>query len=222
MWLKPYNIGICWKGLWISFHVILLFSKSFHFWASFITLCNFLKIPSVLKELRYIYDHNSDLWTESRSPPVDWITVARWPDIFDFNEFMTIFKLTNNLHSIGKYLKFQIGPVHKSGIMKSHDRNRRYRSTMVIMLLFKHNTVLAHFRNPRLLHGYDILDARLVLGNYHGQDWNGNILRTRTMIENIWFPVRLTDAYDNFIMAGGSASLKHAGTVVYYYDTPRS
>jgi fumarate reductase subunit C len=51
MRLKPYNIGTCWKGLRISFHLVPLFSKSFHFWVSFITFCNFLKIPSVLKEL---------------------------------------------------------------------------------------------------------------------------------------------------------------------------
>jgi hypothetical protein len=55
MRLKPYNIGTCWKGLWISFHVIPLFSKSFHFWVSFITFCNFLKIPSILKGLNYMY-----------------------------------------------------------------------------------------------------------------------------------------------------------------------
>jgi hypothetical protein len=39
------TLGSCWKGLQISFHVVPLFSKSFHFWVSFITFCNFLKIP---------------------------------------------------------------------------------------------------------------------------------------------------------------------------------
>jgi hypothetical protein len=52
MRLKPYNIGSCWKCLRIlSFHVVLLFSKSGHIWVSFIAFCNFLKIPSVFKEL---------------------------------------------------------------------------------------------------------------------------------------------------------------------------
>jgi hypothetical protein len=31
------------------FHLVPLVSKSFHFWVSYITFCNFLKIPSVLK-----------------------------------------------------------------------------------------------------------------------------------------------------------------------------
>jgi hypothetical protein len=55
MQLKPYNIGSCWKGLRISFHVVPLLSKSFHFWASFITFWNFLKKPSVFKGLRKNY-----------------------------------------------------------------------------------------------------------------------------------------------------------------------
>jgi hypothetical protein len=54
MRLKPYNIGTCWKGLQISFHVVPFFSKSFHFWVSFITFCNFLKTPSVLKSLFHL------------------------------------------------------------------------------------------------------------------------------------------------------------------------
>jgi hypothetical protein len=43
------NIGSCLKGLRISFHVLPLFSKSFHFWVSFITFCNFLEmgLPSL-------------------------------------------------------------------------------------------------------------------------------------------------------------------------------
>jgi hypothetical protein len=41
--MKPNNIGSCWKGLRISFHVVPLFSKYFHFWVSFITFCNFTK-----------------------------------------------------------------------------------------------------------------------------------------------------------------------------------
>jgi hypothetical protein len=32
--------------MWSRYRV---FSKSFHFWVSFITFCNFLKIPSVVK-----------------------------------------------------------------------------------------------------------------------------------------------------------------------------
>jgi hypothetical protein len=59
MQLKPYkynnNIGTCWKGLRISFHVVPYFSESFHFWASFITFCNFLKIPSVHTELNQMF-----------------------------------------------------------------------------------------------------------------------------------------------------------------------
>jgi hypothetical protein len=41
------------------FHVVLLFSKSFHFWASFIMICNFLKIPSVFRVKGcYRFDEN--------------------------------------------------------------------------------------------------------------------------------------------------------------------
>jgi hypothetical protein len=58
MRLKLYNIGSCWKGLRISFHVVLLFSKSFHFWVRLIAFCTFLKIPSVLKP-----DHAAPLLT---------------------------------------------------------------------------------------------------------------------------------------------------------------
>jgi hypothetical protein len=49
-----YNIGtcICWKGLRIGFHVVPLFSITFHIWMSFTSLfCNYIKIPSVLKGL---------------------------------------------------------------------------------------------------------------------------------------------------------------------------
>jgi hypothetical protein len=34
------------KGIETSFQVVPLFLKSFHFWASYITFRNFLKIPS--------------------------------------------------------------------------------------------------------------------------------------------------------------------------------
>jgi hypothetical protein len=45
--LKPHNIGTHLKGIETSFQVVPLFFKSFHFCVSYITLCNFLKIPSV-------------------------------------------------------------------------------------------------------------------------------------------------------------------------------
>jgi hypothetical protein len=47
--LKPHNIGTHLKGIETSFQVV--FFKSFHFWASYITLGNFIKIPSVFKGL---------------------------------------------------------------------------------------------------------------------------------------------------------------------------
>jgi hypothetical protein len=46
--LKPHNIGTHLKGIEISFQMVILFLKSFHFWVSYITFCNFLKIPPVL------------------------------------------------------------------------------------------------------------------------------------------------------------------------------
>jgi hypothetical protein len=49
--LKPHNIGTHLKGIEMSFQVVPLFLKSFHFWASHITFGNFLKIPSVFKGL---------------------------------------------------------------------------------------------------------------------------------------------------------------------------
>jgi hypothetical protein len=51
--LKPHNIGTHLKGIETSFQVVPLFLKSFHFWVShrYITFLNFLKIPSILKEL---------------------------------------------------------------------------------------------------------------------------------------------------------------------------
>jgi hypothetical protein len=49
--LKPHNIGTHLKGIESSFQVVPLFFKSFHFWASYITFRNFLKIPSVFKGL---------------------------------------------------------------------------------------------------------------------------------------------------------------------------
>jgi hypothetical protein len=47
--LKPHNISTHLKGTETSFQVVPLFSKSIHFWASYITFWNFLKIPSVFK-----------------------------------------------------------------------------------------------------------------------------------------------------------------------------
>jgi hypothetical protein len=44
MQLKPYNIGTHLKGIETSFQVVPLFLKSFHFWVSYITFWNFLKI----------------------------------------------------------------------------------------------------------------------------------------------------------------------------------
>jgi hypothetical protein len=41
---KSHNIGTHLKGIETSFQVLLLFLKSFHFWVSYITFCNFLKI----------------------------------------------------------------------------------------------------------------------------------------------------------------------------------
>jgi hypothetical protein len=45
--LKPHNIGTHLKGIDTSFQVAPLLLKSFHFWVSYITFWNFLKIPSV-------------------------------------------------------------------------------------------------------------------------------------------------------------------------------
>jgi hypothetical protein len=50
--LKAHNIGAHLKGIETSFQVVSLFFKSFHFWVSYITFCNFLKIPSVFKGLK--------------------------------------------------------------------------------------------------------------------------------------------------------------------------
>jgi hypothetical protein len=61
--LKPHNIGTHLKCIETSFQVVSLFLKSIHFWVSYITFWNFLKIPSVskgskcatkLRMLRYI------------------------------------------------------------------------------------------------------------------------------------------------------------------------
>jgi hypothetical protein len=43
--LKPHNIGTHLKGIETSFQVVPLFFKSFHFWVSYITFGNILKIP---------------------------------------------------------------------------------------------------------------------------------------------------------------------------------
>jgi hypothetical protein len=51
--LKPHNIDTHLKGIETSFQVVPLFFKSFHFWVSYITFWNFLKMPSVLKGLNY-------------------------------------------------------------------------------------------------------------------------------------------------------------------------
>jgi hypothetical protein len=45
--LKPRNIGTHLKGIETSFQVVPLLLKSFHFWVSYITFRNFLKIHSV-------------------------------------------------------------------------------------------------------------------------------------------------------------------------------
>jgi hypothetical protein len=55
--LNLYNIGRCWKGLRISFHVVVIFKIFLQFWVSFITFWNFIKIPSVLKESRKTHDN---------------------------------------------------------------------------------------------------------------------------------------------------------------------
>jgi hypothetical protein len=52
--LKPHNIGTHLKGIETSFHVVPLFLKSFHFWVSYITFWNFLKIPSVFKGFKVV------------------------------------------------------------------------------------------------------------------------------------------------------------------------
>jgi hypothetical protein len=44
--LKPHSIGTHLKGIETSFHVVPLFFKSFHFWVSYITFWNVLKILS--------------------------------------------------------------------------------------------------------------------------------------------------------------------------------
>jgi hypothetical protein len=49
--LKSHNIGTPLKGMETSFQMLPLYLKYFHFWASYITFCNFLKIPSVFKGL---------------------------------------------------------------------------------------------------------------------------------------------------------------------------
>jgi hypothetical protein len=71
------NIGTHWKGIETSFQVVPLFLKSFHFetsfqvvpfnyfmkffhfWVSYITFRNFLKIPSVIKGLSTILLYGS-------------------------------------------------------------------------------------------------------------------------------------------------------------------
>jgi hypothetical protein len=50
--LKPYNIGTHLKGIETSFQMVPLFLKCFHFWVSYATFLNFLKIPSVFKGLK--------------------------------------------------------------------------------------------------------------------------------------------------------------------------
>jgi hypothetical protein len=49
--LKPYDIGARLNGVETGFQVVPLFLKLFHFWVSFITFCNILKIPSVFNRL---------------------------------------------------------------------------------------------------------------------------------------------------------------------------
>jgi hypothetical protein len=49
--LKPDNIGSHLKSIETSFQVVPLFFKSFHFWMSYLTFLNFLKILSVFKGL---------------------------------------------------------------------------------------------------------------------------------------------------------------------------
>jgi hypothetical protein len=45
---KPHNIGTHLKGIVTIFQMVPLFFKSFHFWVSYNTFWNLLKIPSVL------------------------------------------------------------------------------------------------------------------------------------------------------------------------------
>jgi hypothetical protein len=51
--LKPHNIGTHWKGIETSFQAVLLFLIFFLFWVSYITFCNFLKMPSVFNGINY-------------------------------------------------------------------------------------------------------------------------------------------------------------------------
>jgi hypothetical protein len=61
--LKPHNIGTHFKGIETSFQVVPLFVKFFHFWVSYITFLNFLKIPSVFKGLMFqIRECFQQLW----------------------------------------------------------------------------------------------------------------------------------------------------------------
>jgi hypothetical protein len=59
--LKAHNIGTHLKGIETSFPVVPLFLKSIHFWVSYITFSNFLKIPSVLKGLNHFLWLNINL-----------------------------------------------------------------------------------------------------------------------------------------------------------------
>jgi hypothetical protein len=52
--LKPHNIGTHLKGIETSFQVEPFFLKSFHFWVSYITFWNFLKITLVFKGLKAV------------------------------------------------------------------------------------------------------------------------------------------------------------------------
>jgi hypothetical protein len=72
MRLKPYNIGSCWKGLQLSFHVVPSCSTSFHFWVSFITFCNCLKILMVTSVTKLPQKH-------CRNIPTD--TTIHWKDL---------------------------------------------------------------------------------------------------------------------------------------------
>jgi hypothetical protein len=60
--LKPHKIGTHLKGIETCFQVVQLFMKSLHFWVSYITFYDFLKIPSFVKWLKkVIFNHLSKL-----------------------------------------------------------------------------------------------------------------------------------------------------------------
>jgi hypothetical protein len=79
--LKHHNIGTHLKDIETSFQVVPLFFKSFHFWASYITFWNFLKIRSVLKgwKTSRTWQWNMDTFSDVTKWPSDSLTLTALP-----------------------------------------------------------------------------------------------------------------------------------------------